>query len=255
MKKLIICSTQRSGSSFFCECVSEYGWGAPKEYYLPQIRKLRRNEEYDFSKGIEKIERRNTKNNIFAVKVMSNYLANLEFVHEQILLQTNNANGLPKSEKKEPFPFDSFREYYQDATWIWLKRENTVKQALSRIKARKTKIYHSPQALTTQNSNRKKGRIINFPTRTLDKEIFKISCENTIWSEFFSKHKIDPIKVTYEDLVLNRQQIMESLGDQLKLEKYPSSEEPKLKKLSNSSVEGLYDTHIIRLLRTVSVAQ
>jgi len=253
-KQLVICSTQRSGSTFLCQSFAEYGWGLPREYFIPLIRALRKNEEYDYKGSLARIGIKSTVNNVSAVKVMANYLVNIEKVLNIDSGKSSIDNIHRINKGKAVFPFDAFNEYYSDAIWIWLRRENTVKQALSRIKARKTKIYHSTD-LGVINRNDHSDKTISVNDKVLDKEIFKISSENAIWKEYFDVHKITPVKISYEELAEDKSRIMSELSKKMGLIVTPSNLNSSYKKLSNDKNNSLYLKQIERLVDSVSVSQ
>lgn len=133
-----------------------------------------------------------------------------------------------------------------------MKQENTVRQSLLWINARKTKIFHSSQ-IEDKTIKEKCSIRTNKPQPVLDKEIFKIACKNSIWSKYFEHNNIRPIKIHYEDLVENKKQVMDVLSQSLMISGMLFDVQPKLKKLSSSSTSELYDKHFLRLLSEVSV--
>jgi len=100
---------QRNGSTYLCECVSEYGWGIPKEYYIYLIRMMRSGcIDHDFENSIKRVCKKSTVNNISAVKVMANYLQNLEKIKKPLLMQKTICNELNKDVASNQFPFNHF---------------------------------------------------------------------------------------------------------------------------------------------------
>ena len=87
-----------------------------------------------------------------------------------------------------------------DVKWIWLKRKNKVRQALSHLKCRQTDIWHlqhdSPSEIFDRSNIPTKvteSRLASEVVRLLKKDIF---CEL-----YMQMHDIKPYIVIYEDLI------------------------------------------------------
>ena len=88
----------------------------------------------------------------------------------------------------------------QSVKWIWLRRRNKIRQAISLIKAQETKIWH------LDKDDPKDKQDLARADRDVD---FKKLCVSTIrfflgdcaWSNFFQLHGVEPHTLYYEDFV------------------------------------------------------
>ena len=90
-------------------------------------------------------------------------------------------------------PLDSIR-------WIWLRRRDKIKQAISHLTAVKTGIWH----LSTNHSADLKNRArteIEIPIEQLNKIVSLYFLVDDAWQQFFEKNKIVPHTIYYEDFI------------------------------------------------------
>lgn len=88
----------------------------------------------------------------------------------------------------------------QSISWIWLCRKNIIKQAISFINAKRSKIFHLYKS-DSQNQKdlaRSQGEI---NIEELYKECVHFYVANDIIKNFFEAHKITPYTLYYEDFV------------------------------------------------------
>lgn len=183
----IVCATPRSGSGLLCDTLWRTGLaGKPDEYFLPEnvvknsmIWQVSTLYEY-FYKVIEK---GTTPNGIFGSKIMwdhVNYFRIQVFRKDHRLIQRRTSDLL-----------DSL---FPNLHYIWIKRRDKVRQAVSFYKSLKTGIYNwrednSPQYI----------EIPQFNFKAIDGLINKIRRHDTSWQNYFEKLRISPLIVTYED--------------------------------------------------------
>ncbi|EHZ1285847.1 hypothetical protein K5J22_001963 [Campylobacter coli] len=103
MKKIILCSTQRSGSTMVVEDFRNSGiMGNPDEYFIPwQGFK----EGIDIDKEIDSLFLKGTKHDVFSVKIMANQIQKVNFLLKNYSSRCNN-----------------ILELFHDAYWIYIKR-------------------------------------------------------------------------------------------------------------------------------------
>ena len=88
----------------------------------------------------------------------------------------------------------------QSIKWIWLRRKNKIRQALSHIKANRTGIWH----LGAEDSPKKKESAraeIEVDFNTLSSNTLRCFVGDSAWEGFFRHHSIEPYTLYYEDFV------------------------------------------------------
>ncbi|EAJ4275697.1 hypothetical protein B7M67_08635 [Campylobacter coli] len=187
MKKIILCSTQRSGSTMVVEDFRNSGiMGNPDEYFIPwQGFK----EGIDIDKEIDSLFLKGTKHDVFSVKIMANQIQKVNFLLKNYSSRCNN-----------------ILELFHDAYWIYIKRDDIVEQAISRYIAIKTNAWH---AVANKNDKHFVGHLIRenidkynygveYDFNHIMKHIINIKDENLFWLNFFKQNNIHPLILTYE---------------------------------------------------------
>lgn len=239
--EIVICSTQRSGSSYLCQCFEEAGWGVPRESYKKLVSRMTKNIEMDYKNALEKSREQSTSNNIYSTKLMANGLGSFDyFLKKYYETSTDMSQELSNSKANE---YKYLIEYYKNAKLVWLKRNNVVKQAISRITARKTGLYHSTSFddntdPTTYNKD------IQIESKQLTNLVGRIACENSIWQHYFDSNGLDYVEVSYEDLLRDKNSVMQRLAKELSLTYTPIEIDKKLTKIGNSHTQREYSEHI-----------
>lgn len=190
----VICAVQRSGSFLLCEALKNSGLaGAPEEYFL-----YKENEDfwengwwakqYGVTSRSEFIslvlEKGTTANGVFGTKLMWNY-----FPHVIWCLQELPAyHGL-----KAPQLLGAL---LPNLHYIWIVRNDKVRQAVSWAIAAQTGIYASWQA---EIRPPKQEPIFDFEQIDL---LYNLVLEGEAgWQAFFQANRITPFRVVYEELV------------------------------------------------------
>ena len=128
MKKIILCATQRCGSTLVVEDMRNTGMlGQPKEWFLPWMPPNK--PDRDWAKALKNVYARGGgANGVFAVKLMANQL----FAVDSALasLTTARSDG----------EFAHVATEFEGAVWVWLRRRDVVAQAVSRLMARRAEI-------------------------------------------------------------------------------------------------------------------
>lgn len=228
MTEIILCATQRCGSTMVIEDMRNTGvLGMPEEWFIPWQQD--RSGE-DLTASLASIRKRaRTANGISAIKVMANQLHGIE-------------NNLKHVIKPPPGPmFFRFHKVFENAVWVWLRRDDIVAQAVSRVMAKQTGINHA-----TAGEAHFAGKLLagyrddyNAQTRydydTILRECTAITLENLAWRRFFESFRITPLTLIYEDVVsddsfTHLDRIADAVGIAGPLEKQPR----KLVKIGNS---------------------
>ena len=186
-KKLVICSSPRSGSFLLCRLLVNAGIGVPHEYF-------------NFM-HFDTIGRRfgiaNTKQ---ALQVRES-VPGLMDRYIDILLRHRCQNGIFVAkvqfwEYKWALVNPAGRRLLHDAAFLHLYRDDLLAQAISVRFARLTGRWGFDDAVTTQPHPAPNF----FDFAAIDEEIVKMANEDTGWRVFFAQHGISPLPLSYEAL-------------------------------------------------------
>ena len=236
MKSIILCATQRCGSTMVCEDIRNTNeLGKPEELFINWLNADI--ESNDWQIQLNKIiEQGSTDNNIFSIKIMSDYL-------ENISAKLNTTLTEPMENIYEVFP-----RIFSDAVWVRIFRKNTIKQAISRIMARQTDICHTVEdnaddffAGKTAVYNEAYNQNTRYNYKDILTEINNIRQEEMNWNNFFTHNNIQPIRIIYEDAVENPEKYIYEIVNAMNLDNQQIRiTERKIKKLGNDLNEDWY---------------
>lgn len=225
MKKIIICATQRSGSTLLCKELEATGvLGRPKEFYLKAATLSSKAEANDFIAMMTSAG--TTENGVFAVKLMQDQWHLVEKAHSEF--STHLVSDISKkifNKPKVERNAQSLYDFYKDALWVYLQRQDLIAQAVSREMARQTNICHAvPNGASKAGLGAKHGHCLegselidyNLQTHYDFDSIFKhvqaIKREEQLWQEFFSAYKINPFSLSYERIVTAKAYLLDLAG-------------------------------------------
>ena len=184
----LVCMTPRTGSGFLCDTLWETGlFGKPDEYFFD----LCYHPEYAVDDDKRDIRRYTRKvlnlgtgpNGVFGAKIMWNHFKELVTTIDT----TRQTGTTPDRSILEKF-FPAAVKY------IWLVRDNKLRQAISLYKRNATGVY----------SIRGKGEIQTScappSSEQLDELIDWLECCDRQWRLFFDKNAIEPFRIRYESL-------------------------------------------------------
>jgi LPS sulfotransferase NodH len=213
----IICSTGRSGSSLLTSLLILTGnLGVPHEYIHPQHAKVLF-ERYELNPNtpLETYmasvrKKRTTPNGIFGVK--------LHLVHLINLVQIS-----------------MFEKLFPTPLCVFISREDVVAQAVSYAIAEQTNKWTS------------RGTEINEPkynAEVISRHVQRINMENNSWEKFFLSSSIEPLRVTYEEILSDPNEIIKSISTSLGIHniKKVSVEDAHFSKQSNELNQEWIDT-------------
>jgi trehalose 2-sulfotransferase len=86
--------------------------------------------------------------------------------------------------------------------YIYLKRENHIQQAISAAKAGETGKWYADQKFETGRPNKVTPQYARWK---IDYFIRQFEQDEALWETYFRKLKIDPLRLTYEELTADRQ--------------------------------------------------
>jgi len=194
----LICATHRCGSNLLCQVL----WhtklaGYPQEAFSPT-----RSPHIAAEHGVsfhpktefwgyvsELMRLRQTPNGVFGAKIMWSQVS--WFVDHL------------KADPAWPGPVGGTLPEILDAVFpglrfVWMRRGDKIRQAISLVKAKQTKIYNSLQAA----SGAVPGEA-TYDFAAIGREVKRLHKDDRAWGAFFQQAGVSPFLVVYEDFVAN----------------------------------------------------
>lgn len=212
MDSYIICATPRSGSTLLCElmAMTEVA-GAPDSYFmrdidpvwakqlgLPDARAASNSAEY--LAAVLKAGRGET--GVFGLRLMQESLADLLALLAPLFPDAQNDRDLMAAA-------------FSDVLYIYLRRDDTVAQAISLVKARQTGLWH----IASDGSPFEQFEPVQelrYDFGSIAEQVAQLQHEDRAWAAWFKSQGIQPISIGYDDLAANPQakvrQICAALG-------------------------------------------
>ena len=183
-KLYIIATTSRSGSTHLCRMLtSTRRLGEPAEYYNVRVKPERMklwNANSDLEYFQQMLRRTATDNGVCGIKV-----ATLAFEHLRAELG--------------PI-FELLRPPY-----IWLRRRDTLRQAISLYRAQETDVWHWHQGQAKPNA------AVPFDADKINGCRKQIEDANNAWANWFAEQEIEPLKLWYEETIASPRETVESI--------------------------------------------
>lgn len=189
--QVVVCATQRSGSTMVCEDLSLIGCGHPNEYFL----KWKPKKGVDWARELDAIVEKHSVDDRFAVKIMANQLRDIDACLATFL----EASDFPR--------FAHFATAFKDALWVWVRRSDLLGQAISHYVAMNTGTYHAIRRKIGFIPGRSKPlstisyRDVPYNFDKIVREWNTFMHQDLLWSEFFRQNGIEPVVVNYEEAV------------------------------------------------------
>lgn len=201
----LVCGTPRSGSSLLCEALTNSTIaGKPKEYYLPRNEAMEQEQWGTPTYAAylaETITRGTTANGVFGAKMMWGYFD----------LFIKKVRELPANKETASIPH-LLETVFPNLHYIWIKRRDKVRQAVSHAKARQTDIWKITPELVPQPAN-----MATFSFEQIDFMVHELEAQDKAWQKYFTSNSIKPFVVLYEDFVLNYEETAIQILKYLKL--------------------------------------
>ncbi len=187
----IIASTPRSGSTLLARTLGETGVaGRPAEYLNGELAAQlgARTGATNLVELLQAVMRlRTSPNGVFGLKLHWIQL-------EGVLL----AAGLDPARALRPSP-----------RWIWMRRRDTLRQAISMVRARQTGAWHSTVPATAEPAYR---------GAAIARALTSLVAKDAAWQAYFEERGVEPCVVWYRDLVADRgaalRRVLDTLGIQ-----------------------------------------
>jgi len=201
--------------------------GIPREwFFLRKWSGRKKHSPNHWEQSLLKIIRQGTTSNgVFSVKIMANYFPEIE----EKLKKIPHLSHLPTHLMLD--------QVFQNPLYVRIYRRNKLKQAISRLVARETKVYHA-------NKNQKYNidwSGVQIKNIDIEKSIAEIKEEEHLWDTFYYKLEKQPLEYFYEDFADDPGFFVNSIATEMELSDTIIELRPReLKKLYNEFNESLY---------------
>jgi LPS sulfotransferase NodH len=193
-----VCTTHRSGSTYFCEGLADAGCGSPNEFFERSLatiwcEKWQLPLEADALTFLREMFLRHTAaNGMFGAKLMwhqTKYLAEL--------LQPLVA----PEQSKTPLA-DLLTRAFGDVRYFWLRREDKLAQAISLARAQQTGRWHSVD-MTGWVAGAANDQAESFDFAQIDTILQQQTKCDAKWEKFFATSGVCPMTLVYEEFSKN----------------------------------------------------
>jgi len=233
-KSYIICATPRSGTTLLCDLLADTGVaGRPDSFFRIQSRRWWAQylnvsvadwtDEYTFEKSYLSavLQEGTAGTQIFGMRLMWRDFDSLSKRLSQLY------PGLP-SERA------CFQAALGPTCFVHLSRKDKVAQAVSRIKAEQSGLWHI-DADGNERERVKPGQAPVYDAQILSEQMAECEKHDEAWLNWFVQHKIQPVRITYEALSDNPQTtlaiVLSALGQDIEI---AETVKPRTTKLANS---------------------
>ncbi len=209
MLEYAICSTPRSGGNLLCDLLRQTGIAGDPEEWIHHFLAQKQMAEWKAKPcGLyRRIREHRAKDDVFGI---------LLHWREQIWLKEI---GVLKEDYWELFQEPSPRV-------IFLTREDKIQQAVSWWIAAQTDVWKR----TSQSENRQG---VKYCREQIEQFVTWIDESNAAWENWFVEHSVNPLRVTYERLINDREETVRQVLDYLGLKYERSIPNPTLQKQAN----------------------
>lgn len=227
MKTIVLCATQRSGSTLVCGDMRATGvLGMPEEYFIG----WRPDQQgRDWAAELDQVLlKAATPNGVSSFKIMANQLLHVE---KCLNPATNLRAPLCKA----------FQQAFRNAVWVWIEREDKLNQAISSAISEQTGVNHAVGSgerdyfpgnlMVGYKENYNKDAKFDFDL--VHRTMMRFVNENLLWDRFFHTHHINPIRLRYNEFVENRDAYLAALAKAAGVELPAEIAPRKLMRLAN----------------------
>ncbi len=217
-----ICSTQRSGSTLLCDLLTQSGsHGQPEEFL--DIRKQEFRALYAAAGGSRAqylawlLAERSSPNGAFGLKLHWNQgVSFVRGARSNAMAHARMGSGL-RAVRSLAHDFDDLR-------YVWVKRRDTIGQAVSLYRARNTNQWVRPDGDPTARRPDPE-----FDADEIARALRWLTRVDTGWDRYFRRVGTPPFVVHYEDLAADQATVLAALGEHLGVP-LPSSIAPRLER-------------------------
>jgi LPS sulfotransferase NodH len=229
-KSVIFCATQRTGSTLvlddFLNVVGSVRLNSEILYEQIALKKT----QLPWSELWNEIREGNTVHDYFFGKVMFHYIPLIS----RFMERSSTAGVVYPCLKFVPEQFDSFRNFFADAIWVYIDRRNVFAQTVSMYLAETTNVWErlleaqqngvsvpvesvNPAEAVSRNPSRRSGvlpgAVVRYEYEKLKGYLQGFLSEREQWQLFFRHYKITPIRISYEEAAAAYPQYLKELLD------------------------------------------
>ncbi len=195
-KRIVICATQRSGSTLLCEDLRNNGLGNAEEHFLGLVNRSNLDE---VGPVLERIRQAGTDaGGNFSIKIMSSYAPRVDAAMRSL------GHGAQPTRM-----WAGLADYCKDVCWIYLDRRGKIAQAVSRAMSRATGINHAVSSgaasfipgRTSIGYDKHYNEKVAVPSAEVAQHVLDIVNESHAWETFFQANGLQPLRLYYEELV------------------------------------------------------
>ncbi|WP_370739228.1 Stf0 family sulfotransferase [Roseisalinus antarcticus] len=164
--------------------------GVPGEWFIPWNPE---DKSVNWLRRVPRVESQGrSANGVTAVKIMANQAGNVD---KCLSAHAEGTQGL--------WPF--FAATFKNAKWIFLRRNNVVEQAISRVMAKQTSVNHATSGTehfagkTLKGYDKQYNSKVTYSYDEILQAATAVTLENIAWDRFFDSHRIKPLRLFYED--------------------------------------------------------
>jgi LPS sulfotransferase NodH len=147
--------------------------------------------------------------------------ANPDQYLESWIEQTMTANGIYGlkifSEQFELITKSRWAERLPNLTFIHLRRQDVLGQAISLVRARQSHAWESKHEVRRQPV---------YSRRSIATALERIALGQARWACWFARNDIEPLRLTYEDIAADPRRAVEFVAERLGIEASPPTEPP-----------------------------
>lgn len=186
-----LCGTPRTGSNLLRRTLQKANCGHPAEgYHIYANREYGWDfDEKDFIRyNRQMIEQQTTpESGIFGLKIF----------WEQFQYYLNRCDAPSISQGYALSPYEKIAVFFPEVKFIFLRRRNKLRQAISLVKAKQSNIYLTDD---TADSSQKKPPRLRYNSRMIGYHLGLLTAQDLLWERFFEHAELSPHVIWYEDL-------------------------------------------------------
>ena len=129
-----------------------------------------------------------------------------------------------------------FRSAFGPPFYVHLSREDKVAQAVSRLKAEQSGLWHV-NADGTERERQKPGQAPVYDARGLSEQVARLEEHDAAWESWFTRQGTQPLRIAYEALSTEPQATLATVLSALDLDPaIAGTVEPRTAKLADSGI-------------------
>lgn len=241
----IICATPRSGSTLLCDLLTDTDKaGCPNSFFSDDFFTEWANK---FNLSVDSWSGENEFDHSYLDAVINKGKGNSSVFGMRLMCES----VLSLSERLKSFYPESKTDYYRfqsafgNIKYIHLSREDKVAQAVSRLRAEQSGLWHIHSDMT-ERERLKTGHSPVYDFNKLSAFINQLEENDLAWSNWFIQQGIEPLHISYEELSTNPHVTLKSILSYIGIEfNIGSSITPRTARMANEESNEWIARYII----------